>query len=130
VPRFKFKISNDICWDSHRSGWKYVLELLKPFQSEDGVILDGFLDATFGFMKHEFIGKKAIPYKEAWIGFWYHPANIPPWMNAQALAPKSISNSYFFKKSLPYCRGIFTFSEYLASYLKNHLIVNVPVESL
>ena len=125
----KIKISNNAQWESHRYGWKFVLNLLRSYETSDGIILDPFIDSTFGFEQKKFISQNLIPYNENWVGFWHHPINIPPWLNSEGIAPSSILENVYFKKSLKNCKGIFTFSDYLSSYLQNNLN-DVPVISL
>lgn len=122
-------IKNNIRWNSHRSGWGYVMDLLKPFHSDSaGLILDGFIDASFGFMATDFQDREIIPYMTKWVGFWHHPVNISPWVKKDNIAPEAIICKTNFQKSLPYCLGIFTFSKHLSSYLEERL--DVPVNRL
>lgn len=121
------KLINDISWNSHRYGWGFVLDLLRPHTSDNGILLDGFIDSTFGFDYDKSLREEIIPYKSDWIGFWHHPVNIAPWLN-QNVSPYSILESSLFKKSVPNCKGIFTFSDYLTNYLKNY--IEVPISTL
>ncbi len=124
----KLNLKNPITWNWPRKEWRYVIDLLKPYHSDNGIIVDGFVDATFGYMESESITNTTIPYKRKWIGFWHHPPKIAPWIDKGNYAPECIMCKESFQASLPKCYGIFTFSNYLAKYLSDHL--DVPVESL
>lgn len=122
------KLHNKVSWETHRSGWKYVIDLLEPYNSSQGIITDCFIDATFGFMSSQFIKRKLIPYESEWIGFWHHPPNILPWFDNDNVKPANLIQKDILQSSLPFCRGIFTFSEYLSNYLRSKL--NVQIETL
>jgi hypothetical protein len=124
----KLNLSNPITWNWPRKEWRYVIDLLKPYHSENGIVVDGFIDATFGYSENDSLNQMTIPYKEDWIGFWHHPPKISPWIDKNQYSPEAIINKESFKASLPNCKGIFTFSNYLSTYLRKHL--DVPIESL
>ncbi len=125
-----FTLHNPIVWDNHRSGWKYVMDLLEPYHCEHGVIVDGFIDATFGFRAQQCRDAEVVPYQQAWVGFWHHPPTMPPWypFNEQDILPECIIQKEAFQASLPFCQGVYTFSEYLAKYLRGK--IEVPIEVL
>ncbi len=125
---FKLQWVDQISWSGHRSGWKYIVKLLQPYTSGDGVLLDGFIDASFGFQAEQARAAGRVPYRQDWVGFWHHPVQIPPWLTASRLAPGSVLQGEAFRESLPFCQGVFTFSEYLAAFLRERL--PVPVETL
>jgi hypothetical protein len=104
------------------------MSLLEPYQSPEGIRTDGFIDASFGFGGRQQQQAGTIPYRDNWFGFWHHPVQIPPWLNEAYIAPDWILKSEAFRESVPFCKGIFTFSDYLASYLRDRL--PVPVEVL
>lgn len=125
----KLNIVNDISWSEHRSGWNYVLSLLMSQYQAKGIIVDGCIDATFGYQ--EVLSKsKQIPYVEDWVGFLHHPINICPWYYQDNLSPQYVIKCEAFQNSLPCCKGIFTLSEHLAVYLRRMTNYSIEVQSL
>jgi hypothetical protein len=120
----KLNLSNEMdgFFGQHRSGWYYVLRLLEKLQRPEGILLDSFIERTFcwhpeGIRSHT----------EPWIGFIHVPPNVPDWFIYEQ------SNDYIFKseawkKSLPFCRGLFTLSKYHRKNLKTKL--DLPLENL
>jgi hypothetical protein len=116
-------LSYNTTFDSHRSGWKYVLDTLSPLHADNGIQIDGFIDGTFGWSMNWKL--KHIPYKKPWIGFFHNPLRIPPWVKDLNADPNDLIAEPAFVESLPLCKGIFTFSDYLTSFLKEKLPVEV-----
>lgn len=110
----KVRIDDTLYWDIHRGGWKYVVETLKSeVHSEDGILL---LNAT---EDHIFHGK---PLEEPWIGFVHQvpKTNLKVFPDLERLLKYKT-----WVKSLKYCQGIFTLSNYLKEYLDNQ---NLPIK--
>ena len=111
----------------HRSGWEYVYKNLKKYSSvSNNVILDLYIDRTFGWDYEINSYLQLIPYKKPWYGFIHHTFN------------KDFSEynvyEYFekdnFKKSLQTCKGIFVLSKYLKKQLEYYMKlyeIKVPV---
>lgn len=115
-------LDNQVGFYSHRSGWISVIErLMEKHNNPDGVIFDGFLENTFVWQKNQSINLKKIPYKKSWIGIFHNPPNMPSWLCDNNAMINLMIQSDEFKKSLIHCKGIFTLSNYLATYLKNEL---------
>lgn len=53
-----------------------------------------------------------------WVGIIHNPTNIPHWFDYEN-SPQELIKNENFKKSLPYCKGLFVFSEYLRQELLN-----------
>lgn len=120
-------ISNPTYFSAHRSGWGYAMSGLMKFHDHKSILLDDFIDITFGYNYAKNIEKKIIPYKKPWIGFLHHPPFICPWYENSYQASIDIHNflnSEAFLDSLEYCRGIFVLSEYLKKYLEENFIVH------
>jgi hypothetical protein len=125
-------INNPTYFSAHRSGWGYVMNGLMKFHNRDSILLDDFIDITFGYNFELNLSKKIIPYKKPWIGFLHHPPKICPWYDNNYRASIDIHNflnSDIFLTSLEHCRGIFVLSEYLKNYLINNFkqFKNIPI---
>ena len=125
-------ISNPTYFSAHRSGWGYVMHNLMKFHSYDSILLDDFIDITFGYNFDLNLKKKIIPYKKPWIGFLHHPPKICPWYEEnyrESIDIHNFLNTDVFLSSLENCRGIFVLSEYLKNYLEKNFsqFKNVPI---
>ena len=124
----------------HRSGWNYALNALKPLHNSHGVLFDGFIENNFSW-KHQQKGVRPshvlnkmrqegtighlatseergiTPYKEPWVGFLHNPQGMPNWFHYQD-SPQTIFSKKIWRESLEHCIGLFTFSEYHASWLR------------
>lgn len=103
---------------THRAGWNYVYENLIPYHSySSNLILDLYIDRTFGWDYEINSYLNLIPYKKSWIGFIHHTFD--------ADFSKYNIYEYFekenFLKSLKYCRGLFVLSKYLKKQLEYYL---------
>jgi len=109
-------------YGQHRSGWLYALKYLEKLNNPHAIFLDAFVERTFCWKPG---GVK--PTLEPWIGFIHVPPNVPPWFQHQQ------SNDYIFsteiwQKSFPYCRGLFTLSNYHKKSLETKL--DIPINNL
>lgn len=109
-------------YGEHRSGWPYVLKILKQLHQPGGLRLDSFIERTFCWHPD---GPRAR--KEPWIGFIHVPPNIPRWFQYQQ-SNDHIFQTEFWKESYPFCRGLFTLSMYHKKNLEKKL--DVPIENL
>jgi hypothetical protein len=106
----------------HRSGLKYGLYYLKKLHNPRGVVFDAFIERTFCW------GPKGTkPHLSPWIGIIHVPPGIPTWFNYH-LSNEMIFKSDTWGKSLPYCKGLFTMSEYHRKHLETRL--EIPVNAL
>ena len=124
ILNFNIKKYKKICiknipdLSNHRSGWNFVVNILKKLHGPKGIILDGFIENTFIWREKIYVTNKTIPYKEKWTGFFHNPPNMPEWFFYES-SPQNIIRKEIFKESLINCIGFFTLSEYEASYLRN-----------
>lgn len=129
----KINLNNQIIFKCHKDGWKYVLNGLANLHTDDGIILDGFVDANFRWNKAY---NKQIPYKSNWIGIMHNSPNMPAWYSDDNSYPHSIVLDNAFIESLPYCKGLFTLSKYLADFLNYYIndlhlsSTPIPIENL
>ena len=122
--RFDFDLGEqlDYFYGNHRSGWAYAIRGLENDSIPGGIYLDTFIERTFSWSPE---GIK--PIKKPWIGIIHVPPNVPKWFQYEQ------SNDFIFqlqewKDSLPYCRGLFTLSEYHKKVLEKKFdfpIVNI-----
>ena len=125
-------ISNPTTFSAHRSGWSYVMNNLMRFNSLNNLMLDDFVDITFGYHRNKNILSKKIPYLKPWVGFIHHPPKICPWYNEDY--KRQIDIHYYmrdeaFLASLEKCEGLFTLSHYLKNYLLDTFdcFKNIPI---
>ncbi|MBP7461255.1 MAG: hypothetical protein KBA26_08195 [Candidatus Delongbacteria bacterium] len=107
-------------YGQHRSGWPYVLSLLKTLHCPGGILLDTFIERTFCWHPD---GIK--PNLRPWIGFIHVPPGIPKWFQYQQ-SNEFIFNSPAWKQSYPHCLGLFALSAYHQRDLQNRL--DIPIE--
>jgi polysaccharide pyruvyl transferase WcaK-like protein len=114
----------------HRAGWQYAIDSLYCYSGDHGVLLDTYLDRTFGWASNVLTSSGIIPYTNYWVGFLHHTFETEfSGNNCEALF--SCSN---FISSLPLCIGIFCLTDYLADLVRRRLMLigfgNIKVESL
>jgi len=112
----------------HRSGWQFVMDSLRTRQSMDpnAIVVDGFVDKTFGWNREFYVRLNMVPIKRPWLGFVHHTFdtsfsknNITSWINDPD-----------FLASLPQCVGLVVLSQHLQQQLITRLMampnVHVP----
>jgi len=57
------------------------------------------------------------PYTRPWIGALHNPPSMPRWFHYEE-SPQSIFAKGIWRRSLPHCIGLFTFSDYHARWLR------------
>ena len=122
--RYPRKIDFRHQWGSprHRSGWRWAISSLAELHHPQGVILDGFVEATFCW------GDKGVVYERPWIGFVHNPPDMPPQAGNGLSSNQALLDNPAFRKSLKHCQGLFCLSETHARRLRQQ--VEVPVEGL
>ncbi|MDP1620946.1 MAG: hypothetical protein Q8M08_01270 [Bacteroidales bacterium] len=109
-------------YGSHRSGWSFAVNSLRDLHHPGGILVDAFIDRTFAA---DAIRKAS--YSKPWIGFIHVPPHVPAWLNS-VQTNEAIFSSAEWNQSLPFCRGLFTLSEYHKKYLEAKF--DFPVENL
>lgn len=114
----------------HRAGWQYAIDALYCYSGDHGVLLDTYVDRTFGWASNVLSSTSVIPYTNRWIGFIHHTFDEDfSKNNCETL----FSNSDFID-SLPLCCGIFCLTEYLCDLIRERIAQkgfgNIIVESL
>lgn len=120
----KINLSNQLGahFGKHRCGWKYVVQILRNVHNRKGILLDAFIERTFCWYS-----KEAKPYLEPWIGFIHVPHKVPDWFQFEQ-SNDVLFKSDVWKKSLPYCKGLFTLSYYHRKNLESKL--DIPINNL
>ena len=112
----KLNIANPASFTAHRAGWGYAMNFLMKYHDYDGILLDDFIDITFGYNYLENKINKKIPYKKPWIGFLHHPPSICPWYEESYRNNIDINvflNSEEFQISAKDLQCLFVLSNYL-----------------
>lgn len=123
----KLRISEKIVRAEHRSGWAYALEALEPLLTPQGILLDTFIEANFGWNLRDKQQQGIVPYREPWVGFVHNPPGIPEWHEYYS-APQVMFASPAWRDSVCYCRGLLTLSETMAAWLRQ--ATGLPVVAL
>lgn len=123
-------INQNLLQGYHRSGWNYVTHHLNMLHNPNGIIFDNYLDKTFGW-DCDFLTKiGTIPYNKDWMGVFHHTPNESYSINNLV----TTFNQKSFINSLPFCKGIVVFSNYIKVWiitqLKNINITTIPVVCL
>jgi hypothetical protein len=93
----------------HRSGWEFVMNMMKSIQTTDGILCDAYVDSTFLWNEQTNLIQGVIPIHRPWIGFLHHTFDtIYSDNNLNTLFAKDS-----FIGSLQQCKGLITLSEYL-----------------
>lgn len=137
-------------FSSHRGGWGYALDGLRPLHHRRGVLFDGFVENNFawrypheglrapevlawlrqaGLFEREASSEEQglVPYRSPWVGFFHNPPAMPPGFHDHA-TPQAILSRRIWKESVPHCQGLFALSEYLANWLRHE--TGLPVQTL
>jgi len=112
----KFNLNKSFGFNSHRSGWGAVMGQLGSLHHESGIVVDSFIEKTFGWMQN-----LSSEYTAPWVGFIHNPPNIPEWYR-DFNKLQYIFQTEPFLKSLKHCKGFYT----LSTYLKNWVVDNLP----
>ena len=92
------------------------MKSLAPLVRPDGILLDTFVESTFSWRLDECREAGVIPYRREWVGFVHNPPGIPPW-HAYPSAPQNFFRTPEWRASMACCRGLFTFSNAMRSWL-------------
>ncbi len=111
-----------VVFGNHRSGWGYAVTSLAPIDHEDGIYLDTFIERTFVWRTGQI-----VPTLRPWIGFIHVPPNVPDWFQS-GQSNDAVFVTDAWKKSYPYCKGLYTLSEYHKKALEKKL--DVPINAL
>lgn len=127
----KLDLSGCFGFKSHRSGWGAVMEQLSSLHSNNGVFVDCFIERTFGWMSNVQVNNGIIPYKKPWIGFIHNPAGVPTWYK-DFNKLQFIFDNQQFQESLIYCRGLYTLSKDLNTWVTSNLSsrFDITIESI
>ena len=116
----KINIENPVCWDFHRSGWKFVVKnLIKNFHNPNGVYLSTHFESHVA---------KNIPIKKNWIGFLHNTPHHPECMchyKEYNNSLEKISKSKVWLESKQKCKGLFVLSKYCKEWIEQNMFENV-----
>lgn len=112
----------------HRSGWSYVIDHLENYDGGN-ILLDTYIDKTFGWGEKLYFSMNIIPYKKPWIGFIHHTPNEEYSENNTT----ALIKNRLFIKSLDNCICLYVLSNSLKIWLDkefNKLDIKVHVKNL
>jgi len=105
----------------HRSGWPYTIKKLDEINSEDGILLDDFVEQNFCY-------SQGTVYKQDWIGIFHHPPFPPEFSNDREKMVNYL-NTPEFKESAKHLKLAIVLSKYHKEELEKHLscpVVYIP----
>lgn len=102
----KLRIDEPFSWESHRGGWKHVVNMLRSKAHNPNGIL--FISS----IEDEIMIGKSI--NEPWVGFVHQ---VPKHHYKRYLDLERLLRNPDWLRSRPFCRGIFTLSHYIKDYL-------------
>lgn len=123
--RQKLNFNSQSALSSHRSGWQSVLNGMSHLHNSNGVWFESFVERSFNWFRKFSIDNKIIPIDFPWVGIVHNPPFVPDWYSSDL----PLHSDDLFKNSLSNCLGIFTMSEYHASFLRN-IFKSTPIESI
>lgn len=100
--------------NQHRSGWPYVKQGLRQLESENGILVDDFVERSFSY---DTLKK---PHLENWVGFFHNPIHVPTWFDSEQNLQCVIA-SELFRDSLPQLKLCVSFSQCLGDWLEINL---------
>jgi hypothetical protein len=123
--RAKFNLGSQPGLKTHRGGWLKVLEAMQELHSDDGIHVETFVEAPFGWYRQRAINEGLIPFTKPWIGMIHNPHRMPSFYT-DYLKPEE---DPLFLQSLPFCKGLYAMSEYHAEGLRWYF-PDIPIEVL
>lgn len=125
----KFSLADHVIFSHHRSGWADAMRALEPLMRYDGkgTLLDATVEMTFVRELPRTRRQQLVPYRRPWVGFVHCPPRIPRW-HLHRYSPSYYFRLKTWQDSMPYCQGLVTFSDSMASWLRKR--VEVPVLSV
>jgi hypothetical protein len=100
---------------------------LAPLVKADGILLDTFVESTFSWRVEELREAGVTPYRCDWVGFVHNPPGISVWHEYPS-AQQNFFRTPEWRESLPFCRGLFTFSNTMQAWLAER--TPVPTSAL
>ena len=115
-------------YGTHRSGWSYAVNCLKPLNNVDSPELISFVEKKFIFGKEP--GDRLCDFQNItrpWVGFMHVPVYVPQWFFGH-YSPVHLLKDSEFNAALSHCKGLFTLSSPLSRWLASKL--DVPISAV
>lgn len=107
----------------HRSGWSFVINNLEQYDNGN-ILMDTYIDKTFGWGEKLYTSMNIIPYKKPWIGFIHHTPNEEYSENNTT----TLIKNKLFLESLDCCICLYVLSNSLKLWFENQFnILNIKV---
>lgn len=102
---------------------------MRPLLRDDGegILLDTAVERSFARDKEKGLAEGWLPYRKPWVGIVHVPPKLPLWTDWRK-GQHAISKEAAWLASMPHCRGLITFSQWMADWLSAHY--DVPVLAL
>lgn len=103
----------------HRAGWSYVIQYLSVLHdSKAPLMVDCYLDKTFGWLREQYTAMGILPYKKAWIGLFHH-TNARSYLKNNIIENMSTKE---FRLSLSSCKGFITLTDHLKKQIQAYFL--------
>ncbi len=112
-------------YGKHRSGWNYALGILAPLHNPKAPYLESFVEKRFNW--GDWMNDHQPPLEKPWLGFFHVPPHFPAWFS-QTNSFLHIRETPRWKRSLPWCRGLFTLTHWLKEQLEP--LTDLPIRVL
>lgn len=110
----------------HRSGWEFVTEAMAPLHNTSAVYFESFLERRFAW--GNWCDMPGSPILKPWVGVVHVPPTLPEWFGLENTLPHIMQTEHW-KLSAPYCRGLFTLTEWLRDQIRP-FFPDLPIDVL
>lgn len=115
-------------YGTHRAGWSYAVNCLKELHHDDAPSLISFVEKKFIFgAEPGDFNNQFENINKPWVGFIHVPENVPTWFFGH-FSPENLLATEHFSEAMDHCKGLFTLSSPLESWLKQR--VDVPISTV
>lgn len=93
----------------HRSGWDFVIQnLYRHINNHNDIIMDVYMDRTFGWASQAFTIIGLLPFKKSWVGWLHHPF-LDDALDYSDNNSLKLFQCKTLQESLKFCKAIFVF---------------------
>ncbi|MCC6263414.1 MAG: hypothetical protein IT169_07545 [Bryobacterales bacterium] len=125
----KFTIHREVVYPHHRNGWPFVVSAMNALLRGDGggVLLDFSVERSFARDIALARAEGWLPFRRPWVGMVHVPPDLPEW-SEWGKSIHRIRELEEWRASFEQCKGLVTFSQWMADGLQKEF--PVPVLSL
>lgn len=106
----------------HLSGWPWVCQYLKAASKPDGILLDDFVEDSFG----DRITGRCVP----WVGIFHHPPSTSALTKHSATAAHKYMEQPVVQNALRHMKLGITLASHFTEWMAEHRAVNCPMVTI